>query len=207
MQDYTPNSHKYKQEQNKPVETKKEIQKVVKGKVKVKKKTAAQSAIDTFVKEDLVNIKTSLVSDIIIPTIKNMIWDGFTSALDIALYKGDGRRRSGAGSSRSQYVNYNKYAGSSRDDRGRSSEPRRNRYDFSDIMFESKPDAEEVLKQMDDIMEEYKIVTVSDFYDLVGKTGEYTDQKYGWKNIRNAHVVSGRDGYRIELPKPLPIDR
>ena len=206
MQDYTPNSHKYKQEHTKPVEEKKDIQKVVKGKVKVKKKTAAQSAIDTFVKEDLVSIKNSLISDIIIPAVKNMIWDGFTDALDIALFKGDGRRRGGAGSSRSSYVSYNKYSNSSRENRRESSEPRRSRYDFSDITFESKPDAEEVLRQMDDIMDEYKIVTVSDFYDLVGETGEYTDRKYGWTNIRNAHVVRGRDGYKIELPKPLPID-
>ena len=162
MQKYEPNSHKYKQEASKPVEEKKDIQKdiqkVVKGKVKVRKKTAAQNAIDNFVKEDLVNIKNSLISDIIVPTIKNTIWDAFTSALDIALFKGDGKRRSGAGSSRSAYVSYNKYSGTGRDDRRSSTESRNGRYNFDDITFESKPDAEEVLKQMDEIMDEYKIV-------------------------------------------------
>ena len=55
-------------------------------------------------------------------------------------------------------------------------------------------------------MDEYRLVTVSDFYDLVGESGEYTDAKYGWQNIRNARVVRGRQGYYIELPKPIPID-
>ena len=59
---------------------------------------------------------------------------------------------------------------------------------------------------MDAIMDEYRLVTVSDFYDLVGESGEYTDAKYGWQNIRNARVVRGRQGYYIELPKPIPID-
>ena len=42
--------------------------------------------------------------------------------------------------------------------------------------------------------------------DLVGVTGNYTDNKYGWTNIRNAEVVRVRDGYRIKLPRALPID-
>lgn len=208
MNDIKPNSNRFKAEQKKtpqPVAEKKEVRKVVKGPVKVKKKGALNSAIDTFVNEDLNNIKTYLVSDVIVPTIKNTIWDAFTNTLDIVLFGGTGRgRKNGPGSSRPSYVSYNKYS-NSRDTR-RNDEPRRSRYDFSNIYFNNKADADEVLRQMDAIMDEYKMVTVVDLYDLVGETGEYTDAKYGWTNIRNARTVRGRDGYYLELPKPLPID-
>ena len=60
---------------------------------------------------------------------------------------------------------------------------------------------------MDEIMEEYEIVRVADLYDLVGVTGEHTDNKYGWTNIRNAEIERVRDGYRIKMPRALPISR
>ena len=58
---------------------------------------------------------------------------------------------------------------------------------------------------MDEIMEEYGIVRVADLYDLVGITGDYTDNKYGWTNIRSAEVVRVRDGYKIKMPRAMPI--
>ena len=207
MQDVKPNSHKFKEDQKQlPDPEKKEIKKVVKAPVKVKKKGVLSTAVDQFVQEDLTNIKTYIVTDVIIPTIKNTIWDAFTNSLDMILYGGNGRdKKNGPGSSRASYVSYNKYS-NPRDTRRSNDEPRRSRYDFSNIEFTSKVDAEEVLRQMDAIMDEYRLVTVSDFYDLVGESGEYTDAKYGWQNIRNARVVRGRQGYYIELPKPIPID-
>ena len=209
MQDYKPNSHRFKEEQRTasatPEPDKKDIKKVVTAPVKVKKKSPFATAIDSFVQEDLTNIKTYIISDVIIPTIKNTIWDAFTNSLDMILYGKTGHKRASApGSSRASYVSYNKYS----DNRnGRvSEEPRRSRYDFGNISFTSKADADEVLRQMDAILDEYKIVTVVDLYDLVGVTGEYTDSKYGWTNLRNATVGRGRDGYYLNLPKPLPID-
>lgn len=207
MQDYKPNSHRFKEEggQKPAVEEKKEIKNVVKGKVKVKKKNAAQTAIDNFVAEDLKNIKAYLMADVIMPTIKNTIWDAFTNTLDMILFKGEGRSTRRGGSSRAPYVSYNKVSERGRDIRN-NNEPRRGRYNFDSITFDSKADAEEVLRQMDALLDEYKIVTVADLYDLVGETGEYTDQKYGWMNLRNAHTVRARDGYILDMPKPVPID-
>lgn len=208
MQDYKPNSHRFKEEQSKALPEKRNIQKVTKGNVKVKKKGIVESSIDAFVKEDIPNIKKYLVADVIVPTIKNTIWDAFTNTLDMILFNGTGQsRKNGPGSSRVPYVSYNKCssnnnrAGSSRDP-----EPRRARYDFSYITFDNERDAKEVLSQMDAIMETYNLVRVADLYDLIGESCDFTDQKYGWQNIRNARVVHSRNGWYIELPKPLPID-
>ena len=59
---------------------------------------------------------------------------------------------------------------------------------------------------MDELIDTYSMVSVADLYDLIGVTGNYTDNKYGWTNIRNAEVVRVREGYLLKLPKALPIN-
>ena len=79
-------------------------------------------------------------------------------------------------------------------------------YDYDEIVLESRGEAEEVLERMDDLLDNYGIVSVAAFYDLVGITGNYTDNKYGWTSLRNASVQRLRDGYLLKLPKALPLD-
>ena len=65
---------------------------------------------------------------------------------------------------------------------------------------------EEAVAEMEELIDMYQLVSVADFYDLVGVSGNYTDNKYGWTNVRNASVVRVRDGYMIKLPKALPLN-
>ena len=58
---------------------------------------------------------------------------------------------------------------------------------------------------MDELIDTYGIVSVADLFDLVGITGNYTDNKYGWKNISNAKAIRVWDGYILSLPKAIPI--
>ena len=63
---------------------------------------------------------------------------------------------------------------------------------------------------MNELIDTYGMVSVADFYDLVGLQCNYTDNKYGWTDIRNASVVRVRDndgnGYLIKLPKIQPLN-
>ena len=77
---------------------------------------------------------------------------------------------------------------------------------LDDIILESRGEAEDVLERMDELIATYQLVSVADFYDLVGVSGNYTDNKYGWTDIRNASVIRVRDGYMIKLPKALPLN-
>ena len=60
---------------------------------------------------------------------------------------------------------------------------------------------------MDDIVEQYGVVTVADLFDLAGVSGNgYTDQNYGWTSTNSADIFRDRDGaYRIKLLRPSPI--
>ena len=201
--DYKPNSNRYKKEQSNALAERKKIEKVVTGKVKTKKKSEISKLKDTFISEDVSNVKSYIVMDVLIPAAKKAISDIVRDGIDMILY---GDTRGGRSSSGASYVSYRSYSDRDRRDTRRESSRTRVGYDYDDIILESRAEAEEVLRRMDELIETYGIVSVADLYDLVGKSCNYTDNKYGWTNIRNAEPVRVRDGYLLKMPKAGPID-
>ena len=201
--DYKPNSNRYKKEQSNALAERKKIEKVVTGKVKTKKKSEISKLKDTFISEDVSNVKSYIVMDVLIPAAKKAISDIVRDGIDMILY---GDTHNGRGSSGASYVSYRSYSDRDRRDTRRESSRTRVGYDYDDIILESRAEAEEVLRRMDELIETYRIVSVADLYDLVGKSCNYTDNKYGWTNIRNAEPVRVRDGYLLKMPKAGPID-
>ena len=194
MEEFKPNSHKSKELT--PVPEKK-VEKIVKGTVKSKKKNGIDRLKDNFISEDAANIKTYVVMDVLIPAVKKAICDIVKNGVDMILYGESGR------SSRrpSEYVSYDRRYLDRGDSRFYNADRARSGYSYNEIILETRGEAEDVLARMDELIELYGMVSVADLYDLVGITGNYTDNKYGWTNIRNAEPVHVRDGYMLRLPK------
>lgn len=203
MEDYKANSHRSKEEQaNLPAE-KKKIDPVVKGTVK-KKKNGVRKLTDSFVSEDIRNVKSYIVMDVLIPAAKKAISDMVTNGIDMILYGESGKAKTRRNS---DYVSYNRYYDRRDDDRRYSGTRTRSMFDYDDLVFETRGEAESVLNGMDEILDTYQVVSVLDFYDLAGVDNDNSQsQKYGWTNIRSARVERVRDGYVIRMPKALPID-
>lgn len=200
------NSHKSRvekaaqTEKTEPIDGKR-ADKVVHGKVKTRK-NEMRKLTDVFISEDVANVKNYILLDVLVPSIKKAIYDIVVNSLDMSLFggRGSGKRPT---ADKVSYRDYNSV--SRRDDRVYSGSRTTSGYSYDDIVLETRGEAEAVLSRMDEIMEEYEIVRVADLYDLVGITGDYTDNKYGWTNIRNADIVRVRDGYKIKMPRALPI--
>lgn len=81
-------------------------------------------------------------------------------------------------------------------------------YGVSELLFNERGDAEEVLLRMQELINRYGMVSVLDFYDLSnqGKLSTPTDNKYGWKDISSARVELTGGGYRIQFPKVIPLE-
>ena len=199
-EEYKPNSHKFREGQTEAL-TDKKIQKVVHGKVKTKPKSGMSKITDVFISEDAANVKSYIVIDVLVPAVKKAISDIVRDGIDMILY---GESRGRRNSTSSSYVSYRDYSRSDDRDRFRDSRTRSG-YNHDDIILESRGEAEEVLTRMDELIDTYGVVSVADLYDLIGKSCEYTDNKYGWTNIRNAEPIRVRDGYMLKLPKALPI--
>ena len=198
MEDYKPNSHRSKEEQNLP---EKKIEPVVKGKVTTKKNNV-RKLTNTFVTEDIQNVKSYVLMDVLVPAIKKAISDIVTNGIDMLLYGETGRSRRKTNAS---VVSYRNYYDSRREERYSSSRTRTG-YSYDDVVLETRGEEEDVLSRMDELIDTYGVVSVADLYDLVGISCNYTDNKYGWTNLRNAEPVRVRDGYMLKLPKALPID-
>ena len=198
-----PNSHKYKAEQRAEQAEKKRVEKVVKGPVKVKKKSEIHKFADVFISEDAANVKSYILMDVLVPAIKKAVSDIVTNGIDMILYGETGRTKRSSNASK---VSYRSYYDHREDDRPYNSYRSKPGYSYDRITLDSRGEAEDVLTRMDELIDTYGVASVADLYDLVGITGDYTDNKYGWTNIRSATVVRVHDGYLLKLPKALPIN-
>ena len=207
MAEYKPNSHKSKAEAAEAAKEERKVEKVVTEKVKTRD-NKGRKFMDIFVSEDAGNVKSYVVMDVLVPAIKKMISDIVTDGIDMLLY-GESKGRKSRSSGGVSYHSYYDDRGSRRDrDRDRDRDGRRvsSRFDYEDIIFNTRGDAELVREQMVEILDQYGVVTVADLYDSAGITPPYTANKYGWFNIRTAETIHVRDGYVLKLPKAMPID-
>lgn len=203
IKEYKPNSHKSKLEAKQAEEKREKIAAVAKAKVVTKKKN---KLLSSFISDDAVSIKDYIVDEFLIPLVQKTICDIFEEIPKTIFYGKSGRRRS-SNSDRVSYTKYSSRRDRDRDyrDRDRDSYRRTDIFDSTDIIFDSRGEAEKVLAVMDEIMQEYEIVRVADLYDLAGVSCDFPANDYGWTNIRNARVVHVRDGWVIEMPRAVSI--
>lgn len=201
MSEYQSNSHKSKAQQPAEKTEERKVQKVVTNKAKTRS-NEGRKLMNIFISEDAANVKTYVFMDVLVPAIKNAIYDIVTNSLDMSLFGGSKNRKSNSSVGRVSYKSYYD------DKRGRNdSEPRvRTRFDYEDVVLSTRAEVEAMRDQMDEVIDRYGFVTVADMYDMADLTAPYTAGKYGWTNIRNAEAVRVRDGYILKLPKAMPID-
>lgn len=201
MQDYKPNSHKYRDGQKENSGEKRVQKAIVQGTVRTKKKTGLTKFAEVFISDDIHNVKDYWIQDMLVPTLKKAL----ITTLDMILNGGNQTVTGGRSGSGARKISYGRFYDDPRDDR-RSNERPRTRLDFDDIGFPSRGEAEAVLDEMLNIIDRYKFVTVADMYDLAGLSEPFTSHKYGWTNLRDARVVRSGGEYILDLPKALPID-
>ena len=202
MEEFKPNSHKHKEEQ-KALSEKPKVEKVVTGPVTIKKRNELKKIAGTFISEEAHNVKNYILMDVLVPAIKNAIEDVVTNGIRMILRGETAARKSNTPGSR---FSYNTCFGKDESSRRSTYNSGREGFYYDDIILQTRVEAENILEEMDNILDQYKKVTVTDLLDLLGKTGNYTDAKYGWINLRNAKIVKVRDGYLLDLPKALPLE-
>ena len=202
--DVKSNSHKAKQEQIKAaVDTEKRVKKVVKGPVKTKKNEMRKFR-DVFISEDVKNVKSYIFLDVLIPAFKDTLANIVTDGINMILYGESRRGNRKAGSAGN--VSYTAYYNNKRSGNDYNNTRTRSGFDYDDIVFSNRGEAEAVLTQMDELIDRYGVVRVADLYDMADLSAPFTSNKYGWTNIRNADVARVRDGYVIRLPKAMALD-
>lgn len=179
------------------------LQKVTSGRVIKKKKGFFGRFKEDFITEDRNNIGDYIVHDVLIPAIKDFLYDAAMGGLDMGLY--GGRRGNRSSHNRGGFTNRTAYGGFV-NAATRVADRNSDRRDSDEILLESRGEAEEVLSEMIQQISDYGRVSVADFYDLLGEKSQYTDLKYGWTDLRSAKVDRVREGYFINLPRAKALD-
>ena len=181
----------------------KKVEKVIEGTVKTKKKPLGRKFVETFLNDDIESVKSYIIFDVLIPGVKDTFRELVNNGLVMLLY---GEARYSSKKKNHTYVSYSGFSSPQTRPKDNSYRRSRTMTDFQDLIFESRGEAEEVLTNLLDLIADYGVASVADLYDLVGITGPFTDNKYGWTDLRTASVSRTREGYIINLPKAIAID-
>ena len=196
--DYKPNSHRSKIDQKSGSKERPQLEKIVKGPVKTKKKGPGAAILDT-----LKSVGRYLYDDVVVPSVKKLFVDFVKNGAETIAWGSDGRER---GRSVVDRVSYDSFSKAPR--QIRPSDSSRSRFDFDSIVIDSRGEAEMVLNRLDEVIATYGHARVSDLYDLLGISCDYTYNDYGWTNLSTARVVPVRGGgFGFELPRVLPLHR
>lgn len=203
VSNYPGNSNKERSVEKPP---EKKVEKVITGEVVQRKKGLGRKIAETFSGDDAQSVGNYLLFEVVIPAAKSLLSDIVNQGTERALY---GESRPKGGMSRNNYTSYNRmYDGNkSRNESSRTiSQRARASHDFGEIVLATRGEAEDVLDRLVMLIEQYDIATVSDLYDLVGITGSFTDDKWGWSDLRDARIQRINNGYLVNLPRATPID-
>lgn len=187
------------------------VEKVVEGEVVFRKKPLGRRFRETFLGGDGTTVWEYVRGDILVPALQDLIHDITIGSVERMLYPDGGirpHRRPGRGVP-VRYDLASRGGLSSRRDDPRPQMSRRARasHDFDEIILDNRVEAERVLRGLFDILDQYEQVTVQDLYELVGVSGNWTDERYGWTDLRGSRAVRTRQGYLLELPRTEVLER
>lgn len=191
MDKYAPNSNLSKERKNEESRVKRKV----KGRLKSKSDTSA--LLSQFIVNDIQTAVKNTVKDVLIPKAIDVIVDATKSAIDMMFYGSERPTKK----SKTPRISYSRYY---EEDQNRPRE-RSTRFAVNTIEFDSKVEAEDALAQLNDIIREYQILRVADFYDVADVSSEPIDYKYGWTNIQSAFISNNRGYWYINLPRVMPI--
>ena len=201
---------------------------VTKG-AEVRKKPVSKRFLESIGVEDGRTVGDYILWDVVLPSVKDMLASVVKNGIDVFLYGQARSRNNIERRGRTSRVSYSSYydddgygsRGRTRPrERGYSYKPR-SALDFSDVVFKdyfddnlgrmvtARESAENVLSEMADIVQQYGFVKVSEFKAIAGLDDSdisHVDHNMGWERLVNDPVYPVRNGYVIDLPRPVPID-
>ena len=214
INDIKPNSFKYKEETAEKIKEKlKDIElerakgeelgvKTKQIKLVKKKDSWFEKAAKWFISEDVDDIKSYLIFDLIIPGIKDVTFD----LVEMMLF-GEKSSRKRRGSSKVSYSGYydRKERRSRSKSRSRDREDKDTSTDYKDIIVEDRGDAEDIVDRMQDLIDRNGKASIADLLDLVNLPSNFADVDWGWTNPRSISYRRVRDGYKIDVDRVKDI--
>lgn len=182
------------------------VETIVKGEVKYKP-SLSKKFRNAFFGEEVVDVKSYIFDEIVVPGIKGVIADifyGFGESVEMALFGRTSGRRGRYSNSRNTTQTIFSYDKITKDQR-RPVQKRGGRYDDLDIILNSRAEGEAIVNALVDLIDEYGMARVADLNVMLNRTGDFIDNDWGWTALGTAKVVQVRGGYLLDLPRPISL--
>lgn len=188
----------------------KEIKPVAKG--SIKKEPLGKKFKRIFLSEDINTVGDFIFIDVFVPAIKDLVANIIYNTTNVVLYgksSASGYLRPGSPQNQQQRASlyWNSAVSGSRAYVGQSQPTSQNvraANNFRDIVYPERAKAEAVLNELYALITTYGCATVSDIYQLSGISSDnFTNNDYGWTNLQGSGVSRTRDGFVLDLPKPI----
>lgn len=179
---------------------------VVKGNVSKSKRSLFGKIADTFTLGNIKDARNYIITDVVVPGFLDILYDGITRGASKLIYGDKGspkERKKGRG------IDYSGITRLSDGEAYRALSRKRERessvsgiYDYNEIELTSRADAEVLLDSMYEYLEGHDIVTVADMYSMADYDGgDYTDNYWGWDDLRGSTIIRSSDGWMLKLPR------
>lgn len=207
------------QQNEAPAEEIRKLEPVVKGKVIRRKKSVGRKLRDVFFGGES-SVLTYIGREVLLPALQNLLIDSVTQGVDKTIERTFGVSPRGGrppfrGSTVSRpHISYDRPSSivrspvntnSSLSQRRPIQPSSRPSNDVGEVILESHMAAQVILDRMWDIVQEYQVVTVSDFKELIGETSHYVDRKWGWDEDAEFSIRRVREGWLLVIPDPVEV--
>ena len=203
--DFPPNTDKQRELE---ARSEKKVEQVITTPVVIKEPGIGRKLKTIFFGGEFKSAGQFVVSDIILPTLRNMFVDSVSGAAQRVAWGDSMRNRNRRPEMRSR-ITYN--AAPPQTQRPYSAilpnqAPRYpsvrpvNHREANDILIVSREEANLVLERLIDIVDKYEVASLADLYDLIGQPSSPIDNKWGWTYLNTAEIRQTRNGYLLELP-------
>lgn len=218
MENYPGNSksNMYVPQTPNPTPPARKVERVVTTSAELKKKPLHVRFRENFFSGvDARTVINDVIFTVLIPAGKDVISDAIISMKDQILfgesYSSVTRNRfMQGGPASTSVVNYNRISHGAQQATSsilnnviQNAQPTKGRVTLEDAVLQTRAEAMMVLQALHNHIAKFEQVSVADYFEMVGLTGEYTDDKWGWTDVSRARVAQVRGGkYTIVLPQP-----
>lgn len=165
-------------------------------------KSLGRQIFDEIFVNSAKDVGNYVLHDVLIPYFKDTVYNIIMGGLNAFFYNGKKTIGRLGGANKSFSANATADVGIS------TSVSDQRRFDFVNVAFPTKDDADDALEALQDILDEYPTVSVANFYSIAKvKNDNYMANDWGWRRgaLESATVGLTPNGYVITFPKVRPL--
>lgn len=178
---------------------------------KPKERSLFKKIGETFATGNLKDARDYIITDVVVPGILDLLYDGATRGLGKLIYGNGAAKKKVKGISGTDYSGIRRLSDGEAWRRS-SVEDRRKEtaisaiYDYNELELETKADAEVLLDCMIEYIDSHDIISVADMYSMANyNSGNYTDNYWGWDSLAGSHIKRTDNGWTLVLPRVKPL--